>query len=232
MLFILVLLVFMGRTNAQLVSIGYSYGYGSYRMNSLKNLQEYRTLATSMPLKIVKNFPVAPYYYTELTIAPKNDKSVFGLFYEFLSTGGRSTLSDYSGRIDLDALVNDYQAGVAYYWVLKGTGRWYFGGYVNAAYHASRLTLRDNLDLIFPDNYSYEKDYHYRSHGIMAEPGIYGSCSFGPLQLKVKVGYSVSTAQQFYLLKSKSTKLSSGNESVKPEWQGFRIGLLLSLTIK
>src|SRR5690606_19893127 len=139
----IVFIVFSVSAFTQEWSFGAKLGMGSYSMSDLKNFQRYRLRRTDLPLKTTENYPISPVYSLEVGIREVLYLDKIGIFYTFSSTGSRSTVSDYSGRIDFDAIVNGNQLGLSFLKNFYQQNRFSFGAYLEASYLFSSLKVKD-----------------------------------------------------------------------------------------
>ena len=105
------LIFFLAKLNAQDFSVRFQTGYGFYNMKSMESFQN--DLLNSIflvQLKTVQSFP--PYVNFEFQFANSFSSEINGgIFFQFLSTGGRVAVSDYSGEINIDQIINGYNGG-------------------------------------------------------------------------------------------------------------------------
>ncbi len=212
-------------------SFGAKFGMGSYNMLDLKNLQNYRLRQTNLPLKTTESYPVSPVYNAEIGLRKVLYLDKIGLFYTFSSTGSRSTVSDYSGRMDLDALVNGNQLGLSF---LKNTFEnkdLSYGIYLEASYLFSSLKIEDNLVLTSPSKFTENETYRFNSKGIGAELGMAAEYRLSPFSFQLNLGYLHDFSGKLYLDGKKDQWLAVENSELKTEWSGFRMGLQIAYII-
>lgn len=103
---------------AQQLTGGYNLSYGKFKMNDLKNLQEkdvayYQDRYGEMfQYKSMKTFPNRIFHNAYLGL--KFSYHEIGLRYDYLTTGGRNHLEDYSGEMKNDMNVKSDALGVYY----------------------------------------------------------------------------------------------------------------------
>jgi hypothetical protein len=222
--------IFAESVCSQYVSIGLKYGMETCSMKSLKDLQEHRRLQSNLPLKTTECYPVTPFYQVE--IANVSDGFIYkaGIFYTFNSTGARSTLSDYSGRCDLDAVVNGHQIGISLEHLLEKKGRVKYGIYSDVGYLRTKLKTRDYVSLVFPEPYMEEEKFLFLANGLSVEPGFFVMYPLKGIQLGMNLGFLFSYSQEFFLEENKDVNLVINDRKVKPGWSGLRIGLQVDIT--
>ncbi|WP_321288182.1 hypothetical protein [uncultured Sunxiuqinia sp.] len=213
---------------SQRFSVGASIGYGSYSMGSLKDFQAWRVKESNLPLKTTENYPIMPYYRAEIAL---NGLWVFdklGVFYAFSSTGGRSTVSDYSGRVNLDALINGNQLGLSVRKDFIRQNNWSAGVYVDGSWLRSSLNAKDYLMLVGPPETVEKDSYDFRATGYSAEPGLALTYKLLPLMFQLNVGYLMDFSGKLYLKDNKKQWLEPDGKEATPEWSGLRAGVQVS----
>lgn len=117
-LLVLILSAFLG-TKAQDITISYSAGYGSFKMDDMNGLLEYmQTLprpdgnANALGAAIVDNFP--GYIIHTVNIGYKIRKQELGFVTGYQTTGGKLSRIDYSGDYDYKAILNGFRLGFYY----------------------------------------------------------------------------------------------------------------------
>jgi hypothetical protein len=157
--------------------------------------------------------------------------NIVGLFYIFNSSGARSTLSDYSGRYDLDAIINGHQVGLVFEHLMKMKDRKGYGIYTDVAYLRTKLKTRDYLSLVYPAKYTNTENHLFLANGFTLEPGVYASYSTKVFYLRMNLGILLSFSEGLFLEDEKDMKLYVHEDKVKPGWTGFRVGFQVE-TIK
>lgn len=230
-LIFIVLFIFSVSVFAQEWSFGAKLGMGSYNMVELKNFQRYRLRQTDLPLKTTESYPVSPVYSAEVALKNILYLDKIGIFYTFSSTGSRSTVSDYSGRIDLDAIVNGNQLGLSF---LKNTyqkNRFSCGIYFDASWIFSTLKVKDYLQITSPSKITDKETYRFNSNGIGAELGMAATYRLSPFSIQLNVGYLHDFPGKLYLDGNKDQWLAVENSEIKTAWSGFRMGLQVAYNI-
>ena len=213
--------------NAQYLSIGLRAGLGMYSMKDLESFQEYRSKESGLPLQTTESYPITPNYHLEIAKNVTGSINKYGLFYTFNSTGARSTISDYSGRLDLDAVIIGNQAGIIIDHILKKGTLLDYGIYAEAAYLRTILKTTDYIHFIFPGEYEKAESYKFKSNGISSEFGLLLQNNLGHIRIRMNFGYQFSFSSKLYLSDDKRYWLALNNYSLKPKWDGFRLGLQL-----
>jgi hypothetical protein len=226
---ILYLFLLLGiSASAQQFSIGVRGGYGNSSMDLLKDFQLLRTNQLEFPLKITENYPATPFYRAEAALNNIKYIGKIALFYGYYSTGARSTVSDYSGRIDLDAVINGHQIGLTIQKDFYNKGNWSFGAYGDASWLFSNLKTTDNLQITFPAEISEKQDYKLISNGFSLEPGAFAAYQFKSILFQFNLGFMFDHGGKLHVEGNKDMMIGVNNEPVTSQWQGFRLGLQVS----
>lgn len=214
------LLLFAMGANAQ-YNISYSVGYGTYKMNDMKDLLEYalQSMHSTMPkgLAIVDNFP--PYITHTIDATYKKNHNEFGLKGSFLTTGGKIAYSDYSGKYIEKLTFTGYRIGALYRLYTNesklGKCTLSFFGEVSPAIMFTHLGYKATLDI-------YEQNIHQEgtdnistnATGLSIQP-MFG----GRLAVTRNISFSASLGYDFEL----GSKLPTMNDVYRADWSGFRL---------
>jgi hypothetical protein len=213
--------------SGQYGSLGFRVGFGTYYMSELSDFQDFRKISTTLPLKTTECYPITPNYRIEWVRNSDHYVSKWGVFYVFNSTGARSTLSDYSGRMDLDAVINGNQTGITLEHPIHKWNKLEFGAYGEGSFIWSTLKLTDYLSFVSPP-YSESQKATFKSYGICIEPGIYIQYYIlKHIRVRTNLGILKDFSQNFHLQDHKLMTLSynvlSYNFPVEPQWTGLRL---------
>jgi hypothetical protein len=214
---------------SQHLSIGGRLGLGSYSMGDLKYLQEFRIKESELPLLTTNDYPITPNYRIEIAIDDLKYITKVGLFYTFNSTGARSTRSDYSGRVDLDAILNGNQIGLTLQKNLLINNSISYGLYFDGSYIMSLLEIKDNLKINSDPKIIQEYKYKFNSFGAAAEIGVVANYRLNPIKLQLNMGYLFDFSGKLFLDGDNDQWLALENSPLKTNWAGFRIGLQISI---
>jgi hypothetical protein len=228
----IVLIVFSVSAFAQEWSFGAKLGMGSYNMLELKNFQRYRVRQNDLPLKTTESYPVSPVYSAEIALGNVLYLDKIGIFYTFSSTGSRSTISDYSGRIDLDAIVNGNQFGLSFLKNFYQQNSFSAGAYLEASYLFSSLKGKDYFEITTPAKVTVKETYLFHSKGAGAELGMAATYRFSPVNFQLNLGYLHDFPGKLYPEGNKDWWLAVENSEVRTAWSGFRMGLQVAYIIK
>ena len=198
-------------------------------METLKEFQAWRLQQSGLPLKTTENYPIAPFYRAEIALCNFWIFDRLGLFYTFSSTGARTTMSDYSGRVTLDALIDGNQLGLSLQKDLSQVGPVILGVYVDGSRMLSSLRTTDYLKLEEPANTAQKDSYDFRAKGYSVEPGIAVKYQLNPLEFQLTVGHLLDFSGKLYSKSNKNQWLQVNQTEIKPEWSGLRFGLQCAL---
>jgi len=231
LLFILILLFYASGFSQQL-SIGVRGGFGMYSMDLLNQFQQYRTNQVQLPLEITESYPITPFYRGELALNDIKYIDKIAVFYGFCSTGARSTVSDYSGFANLDAVINGNQMGLTIQKNLYQKGLWSVAGSVDASYLFSKLMTTDVIEIYDMENMTEKQEYSLVANGFAVEPGLVASFRLKPLIFQINLGYLIDYSKNLHLEGDKDMVLGVNNKAIKPQWTGLRLGLQVSYLFK
>lgn len=223
-LFFSSILILMQFAYGQDLTFKASMGYGFYNMKSLENFQN--DISYTLPelnLKPVQSFP--PFFNYQFMITKKfSSKINFGIFFEFLTTGGRNTISDYSGEINIDQIVNGYNFGLLF-------ERNIFAGRIQNLFFTFRLSyiystiqVEENVKL-YDKSSSISTDFS--SEGLGIEPGFSYNVLTSPVIISTNLGFNVNLSKDFSLKENSNSKL----QNIKAEWTGLRLGLSIGFCL-
>jgi hypothetical protein len=111
----IILCLFPAWLQAQEIVAGYSLGYGKYLLDDLKVLQEKdieNTQKTLENYKSTETFPEGLFH--DAYFGVKFSFHEIGLKYDYLTSGGRNHLADYSGEIKNDLITSGNALGLYY----------------------------------------------------------------------------------------------------------------------
>lgn len=124
--------------------ISYESGYGLYNMADLKQQQQAFIRNSTMPIKSVEEFP--GYFNHLVSVDYYLDKDIlFGINAAYLTTGGRNSLSDYSGEYNLDMILAAYQYGIESEYNLALNNKLYLFSNFKLGIINSKLKIHESL---------------------------------------------------------------------------------------
>jgi hypothetical protein len=229
---LLILFLFSCPLTAQNTFFGYGAGYGFYSMKGLDHLQELRLEASWLPVKTTESYPASLNYHFEMGKYMHSFISKLAFGYGYGSTGARSTVSDYSGRYDLDAIINHHRLGLTLEHVFATSGSWEYGTYIETGFIYSRLKTKDFFNLTYPVRICYEVDYDFVAYGGYGEFGLILNYKYRFLIARLNMGYFFDIQRGFHLKGDKYMLLYLEDSPLRPQWDGLRIGLQLSILLR
>lgn len=206
-------------------------GYGFYSMGDLKKYQQARFNAmTDVPVQIVDNFPPYINYKAFVSIPRHTDRTKLRLYYGFQTTGSRISLTDYSGKLTFDMIVNGHMLGAEMEPVttvlLKVIN---VRMLICVGTTTTFLKLKDQLSV---GDQKVEDSYLFCSHGLDVEPGISADYKYKRMSFGLSFGYLQDINLTFYKKGSPKTKLGFSNyNTVHPNWAGLRTGIEISVDL-
>jgi len=208
---------FLAKLNAQDFSVRFQSGYGFYNMKSMEGLQN--GLLNSIfrvQLKTVQSFP--PFVNFEFQFAKSFSSNINGgLFFQFLSTGGRDAVSDYSGEINIDQIINGYNGGLLFEaYILKKEIKHLLFTF-QLSYMYSTLQLKQSIKIYDQSNSQSTK---FSSIGFGVEPGFAYEIPIKPIIIRANLSFNAGLFEDFHL--TNNSDLTMNN---KPDWTGLRLGL-------
>lgn len=220
---IILLLVNSHFLYSQDTKISLSAGYGTYSLETLKDFQEQNQLYDA---KSVIAFPNNVYYSGALEYFLNEYNSV-GLNLMYLYTGGRNSVSDYSGQYTLDILVHAYRIGSSYkVRVFENVGKSIeiqLG--INIGFILSDFNATESIDLYQIDSDS--QSFSYKQSNPFAEPVVEFSYLLGKgFYANYSVGYEFDVNHEI-----KWFNLFNSKESMRTDWSGLRMSLGISFVM-
>lgn len=207
--------------------LSYYTGIGTYTMTDMKMLQT-KNVPPILPMVINSNFP--PY----LTFAIKfgqhiDNKHVLGISAELMSTGAKSSLSDYSGIIFSQIKCVGFSFGGYYKSIISSTQfkkkniDW--GYQIEAGALASAVRLTDQFTLYNTD-YNQSDNYSLTSYGGYLTPSLFSRFNLNhKFDIEVDCGYMLNLNSTLQLSDDENAKLTINGKDYKTNWSGFRAKL-------
>lgn len=217
---------------AQYTFFGFREGLGFYSMKSLDHLQELRCKASGLPLETTESYPASLNYHFEVGEYLPSFISKWAICYGYNSTGARSTVSDYSGRYDLDAIITSHQLGLTLEHVITTAKNWGFGTYIEAGSVYTRLKTLDFFNLTFPVSKTYKTAYDFIAFGGYGELGLFLHYKYRFLMARLNLGYLFDIMAGLHLQDNRDMQLYLGTKKLRPQWDGLRIGLQLNILLR
>ncbi|MEQ8524313.1 hypothetical protein [Gracilimonas sp.] len=204
----------------------FSVGYSSTSATDLKKLQAEVISSQNFEYKVTDNFPATP--YLNLAIFKNlEDGNRVGLFWRYLSTGGRLTVSDYSGTLTSDQILTNHEIGADLNIYLKEFPQKLVRPFVELQISAllSRLEMKDKAVIINSGEQSESLSLVAQNVAITPSLGFEVIIKNHPIRFKA--GYLIEVTQfPFHLKENRDAKLRISNDNtVGPGLTGLRIGV-------
>lgn len=205
-------------------------GFGTFRMASLKELQQTVIRQTGVNAKATDTF--SPYFQFGFGLVRDLDEQTrIGLFAEHGSTGGRVAYEDYSGEIRFDTPVNYHALGATLYShkPIEGS-RFSFvaGTEVNVFF----TRLKTEVYARIHDTSESSED-SFSSTGFGLKPYVGLEHLMNAMPVRLTLGYMASASKPFHVSGEPEHQLirNSYNDKLEPGWGGLRICLTVSLPV-
>lgn len=208
------------------VSLNYRLGYGAYRMQSVSEFQEYVLKESGLPAQIVEQFP--GYLNHRLYIGMPEKWSHYKVYLGYITTGGRISLVDYSGKWNFDMLLNGFQAGFHVETPLKSHQKIELIGYIDLGVTTTMLNIKEYLKLYDEES---EQSQLFFGYGFDFQAGLELCYKLPVVDIGCYLGYEQDFSTPFYLDGNYEAQLgTSQDDLVHPGWAGLRTGISLMYT--
>ncbi len=217
-------------TQAQ-VTLSGRIGYGFYSMKELSSFQEAHLESLSgIPAQVVSDFPPYINYKAFISFEQSRRLSKMRFYYGYQTTGSRVSLTDYSGKLTLDLIVDEHSAGVEFDAFSRLVSKMIeIKGYLCFGANTTILKTNDHLEV---GDYREDANYIFHSHGLEIEPGLRAIYKYNKFGIGLSLGYLQDVNLNFYLKGDRKTYLSTDGENfINPQWAGLRTGVELSFDI-
>jgi hypothetical protein len=221
----------MIRANSQALEFGFQTGIGTYFMKGLRDINNSVTRGLPFDTKLIADFP-AYFYYRPSMIIRFNNFS-FGLIYSFQSTGSRISAKDYSGEYRFDMKVNSNTPGIYCEFKLSTEDKFNFNIYSIIGPSYSNLEIKEYFNI--GDTVLTNSKYKFKAQNYYFEPGINFQVPVKAFSFGLTFGYLIQFGNQaFYTGNDKKNILinTKSQVSVKPDWNGIRVGLSVFYNIR
>ncbi len=211
---------------------GYSYelsvesGFGSYWMPDLKNLQD--AIITNSEIPILKTTSFPSYFNYSIKYGVFKNNGYAGISGGLMSTGARSSVSDYSGYYATD--INCVALHIGYY-SRKALANFQLfklpaeiGYILNGSLLYSFVTLKDNL-ILYGTDALIDDSYTFNSMGIYTEPVFYATYMFSKyIGIELNAGGALSLSLPLYYKDSRNV-VTIYDKNRFANWSGYRLSI-------
>lgn len=225
LIILFVIVVFTSVLQAQ-VNLNYRLGYGTYRMKSVSEFQELVLDASLLPAQIVEQFP--GYLNHRLYIGFLEKWPHYKVYLGYVTTGGRISLVDYSGKWNFDMLLNGFQAGFHMETPLNKLPKIELKGYIDLGATTTMLNINEYLKLYDEES---EQSQLFFAYGFDFQLGLELCYKLPAVDIGCYLGYEQDFATPFYLDGDYEVQLGTSQDNlVHPGWAGLRTGLSATYT--
>ena len=217
----LILILLCGTVYVNLYSqfrLDYSVSYASYQMEEMKDFLhsiEMTELMQKIGIKNVENFPA--YIAHMVNIGYRINQHEFGIKSSFYTTGGKLSVADYSGAINMKMVTNGYREGLYYknyFYTYNYQERQRFAiwGEISPAIIISKLKMETIARDIEEQHTLDDFDFNETAFSVLPQlGGKYYLTNY--ISFDISVGYEFSFGGEYGDLK----------DSPRPDWSGFRV---------
>lgn len=230
LIYISIPILFFPNSSAQSLSFRLGINYSDFNMSELKDVQS--TISSSiksyLPIRDLETFPAYYVYDIQLMFVKMIPIDV-GFSASYMSTGGRSYYSDYSGTYNIDYLVNASTIAI----------------------NLEKMVLDSDIDLLigtklmlistdFTLDENIRVEYETDSNSIETTSNSFGLTLSGALQyelssflFRVNLGYLFDFQDDLHKVGDPDDYLiTRGAEKVSADWSGVFIGFALGYNIE
>lgn len=228
---VVIFLVLLSLSTQAQVTLSGRFGYGFYSMKELSVFQQaHLESLTGIPAHVVSDFPPYINYKAFLSFEQSRRLSKLRFYYGYQTTGSRVSLTDYSGKLTLDLIVNEHSVGVEFDAFSRQVSKTIeIKGYLCFGANTTILKTKDHLEV---GDYKEDANYIFYSHGLEIEPGIRAIYKYNKFGIGLSLGYLQDVNLNFYLKGDRKSYLSSDGENfIQPNWAGLRTGVEFSVDI-
>ncbi|MDD4777994.1 MAG: hypothetical protein PHV53_06860 [Fermentimonas sp.] len=194
--------------------LDYHASYASYNMSDMSDLMQ--TIKSGEPFKsfgmeIVEDFPA--YIAHSVNVGYRLNRHEFGIKSGYYSTGGKISVGDYSGKINVALTTNGYREGLYYRnYLYTFKDRFSLWGEVSPAIIISTLNIETVLTDVDISEVMEEADYNMNAYSVLLQLG--GKYYINRvISLDLSGGYEISSRGQ-------NDRLIG---SPRPDWSGLRL---------
>ncbi len=204
-LFLIFLFSILSYSITAQVSLTLKAGYGTYYMGDVKEFQKAALGQSSLP------------------------GNTYKIYFGYLTTGGRISLADYSGKWNYDMLLNGFQTGVHWSQPIKTINKFHIDGFVDFGVICSMLNM---IDYIRVYEESAQNSQLFFAYGLNVQPGFEAVYKMSHFDIGCYLGLEIDMSTNFYLNGNSDYILGiRDNNYTGPSWTGIRTGIQISYTL-
>ncbi len=222
---ILASLVLSGSCIAQTGSIFIETNYNTFTHSSLKSFQEeFINDIPEVPIQVNDNFPA----HFGFTVGYTINAISSSLFFNYNTTGGKISYSDFSGTIRTTQLLKGYTVGGSYLLkIIKDSEKLHLG--LKAFSTFSSLEVSNYGQLLDTVN---EATIDFRSIDIGIGANLIYEHPISFFKLRAVIGYDLVLGGKLFFKENKDFHLENNTgDTVKTGWSGLRTGIGISVPL-
>jgi hypothetical protein len=208
------------------VSLGYKLGYGTYRMQSVAEFQQYVLDGSDLPGEIVEQFP--GYLNHRLYLGLPSRWPQYKAYLGYVTTAGRISLVDYSGKWNFDMLLNGFQAGLHWESAMKMMKKIELKCYLDFGATTSTLNMYEYIKVWDEES---QQSQLFIAYGLDIQGGFEAFYKLPFINIGCYLGYEQDFSTAFHVEGNRDAKLGiSDSNLTHPGWAGLRTGMSISYT--
>jgi hypothetical protein len=203
-------------------------GFATYKMAQLKEFNE--VIKETLPFDVgtVDNFKPGFYFGASAQAVPFSNL-LFGLRYQFNTTGSRIGTKDYSGYYSFDQIVNGHLIGIEPGVIMTETAKYRLTLTIMSGALFTNIKSKETLSI------SGEKEESSENLSAFSIP-VYPSLTLSIpvidlISVCFSAGYLIDTGGKVHLKGNSNAVLMTGENIVKTGWNGLRINAGLKLNL-
>lgn len=205
-------------------------GFGTFRMQSMKELQRVMIANTDLNAQATDNFGAYVQFGLNV-VSDLGENTRIGCFIEHGSTGGRVAYSDYSGEFLMDTPLNYNAFGGLFYHhqpIKESTLQYVAGAELHMLMTNMKLQAYTKIN-----NTTERSEDKFNSYGLGLKPFVGLQYPLMDFPTTLSLGYLLDTNYPFHVPGEPKQQLviNSNNKTVQPGWGGLRINLSVSIPI-
>lgn len=210
---------------AQTGSVFAELNYNTFSHSSLKSFQEeFINDVPDIPVKVNDNFPANFGFTLGYTINTINTS----FFFNYNTTGGKISYSDFSGRIRITQPLKGYTFGGSYLFkIFKESEKLHLGLKAFATFSSLEInSYNELLDTVNEDSLKFSSTDLGIGVNLIYEYPVYF------FKIRATIGYDLVLGGKLLFKENKDVYLESNNgDSVKTGWSGLRTGIGISIPL-